>query len=507
MAEESSAAPAASFLEPDVSLCTLIYDRCLAQPDRTALVVDGYELTYAQLALECADVASWLRSMGAQPGERVLVIGENSAALVTASLGAMWAGCVELVLNASLTTREIEVIARDARPVAVLSADELVSRLPPQVRSLPVRSFRLTGADPAGSVAEAPVTRAGQALASLQYTSGTTGTPKGAALSHGNLVAYLRAVIQAWEFTAQDVLFHSLPLSHGHGRNGVYTALLAGATATVHAKTDVEDTMAALARDGATVYYAVPAIWQRVLRNPAFDAAAFRHLRLFTSGSAPLSPALSDALADRLGSRPLERYGCTETGIITTNPLHGQRIAGTVGIDMPGAETAVVDREGRFVGAGVEGEVVARGPSVMRGYWERPSEEFFLPGGWFRTGDLGRRESSGNAHLVITGRTKELIITGGLNVYPREVELVAESLTGVAQAAAVGIPSREWGEMVALAVVVEGRSIDVDALRRSLRSQLSAYKVPKLVKVVSSLPRNSTGKIVRAELAAGWDDL
>lgn len=501
------------------SIPALLAAQAARDPAKPALAVAGERVAYGELVERVAALAGWLAAHGVAPGDRVLIGGQSSVNLVIACLAAMWVGGAEVVANPSLTRRELRHFLDDAEPAAILAdvaeldklGDALLAgRRVAALDGAPEGVPGLLGSPPADAP-RAPVARLdGRALASLQYTSGTTGVPKGAALTHGNLVAYLQAIHAAWEWSADDVLLHSLPLSHGHGRNAVYTALLAGASTVVLPRTDPSAIFAALVEERASVLYAVPAIWERLLSAPGFDPAAFAALRLYTSGSAPLSPALSDEVAARLGrERPLERYGCTETGIVTTNPLHGPRVAGTVGLPVPGAEVRVVGPDGAPLPGGATGEIVARGPSVFAGYWRREDAELFLPGGWFRTGDLGFHDPDRGGHLVVSGRSKELIITGGLNVYPREVELVAEASTAVREAAAVGIPSERWGEQVVLAVVAEdsGASVDGEELIAWMRERLAAYKVPKACKVVAKIPRNGTGKILRAELTRGWDAL
>lgn len=499
----------------DASIPGILAMQAERAPGKPALTVGEEELTYGQLIGRVATVAAWLGERGVERGDRVLIVGANSANLIVAALAAMWVGGVEVVANPALTGPELRHLLDDAEPAAVFGDRDQLAKIEDALGNLATACLEDAAGRPfsggeGDGPAVGPCDLEPDELASLQYTSGTTGVPKGAELSHGSLVAYLRAVSDAWEWTADDVLVHSLPLSHGHGRNGVYTALLNGAGAVVLPRTDPSLIFATLRRTGATVFYAVPAIWDRLLSAPDFDPAAFAGLRFYTSGSAPLSPDVSDEVARLLGARPLERYGCTETGIVTTNPLHGPRHGGTVGLPVAGAEIRVASAAGDPLAPGEVGEVSVRGPSVFSGYWRRPeAADVFAAEGWFPTGDLGYFDADRDGHLVISGRSKELIITGGLNVYPREVELVAESLDGVRTAAVVGIPSRRWGEEIVLAVVPEGApgAADGEALLAAMRAHLAPYKVPKQCKLVDEIPRNQTGKILRRELAGSWDRL
>ena len=480
------------------------------------LRVDDDDETCGSLVERASRLAAWLREAGVRDGDRILIAGTNSTNLVVGCLAAMWSGGLEVVANPTLTMPELTYIAEDCGPAAVLADAGLLAGIESSVGSLPAAVLdRRDGPAPgideriAGVDAGLPAPRLEPGRgASIQYTSGTTGRPKGAFLTHANVLAHLRSLIVAWEWGEDDVLCHSLPLAHGHGRNGVFTALLAGATAIVLPRADPARIADTLASGRATVFYAVPAIWDRLLGWDGLDTELFRTVRLFTSGSAPLSPSVSDQIEVVLGSRPLERYGATETGIAVSNPVGGRRFAGTVGLPVPGAEVCVVDDAGDRVPDGEVGEIVVRGPAVFAGYWRRESAEYFHRGGWYRTGDLGRFDPERDRHLVITGRSKEMILTGGLNVYPREIELVAESLPAVREAVVVGIPSARWGEQVVMAVVPAGTAaVDVDELLSALRLQLAGYKLPKLCKVVAEIPRNHMGKPLRSLVAERWDTL
>jgi malonyl-CoA/methylmalonyl-CoA synthetase len=321
-----------------------------------------------------------------------------------------------------------------------------------------------------------------RAPAMLAYTSGTTGRPKGALLSHANVVASIRGAMLAWRWREDDVLVHALPLSHQHGLSGVHATLLAGSRAVLLSSFDPERLGAAL--HGASVLFAVPAMYERL------DLGGAR-LRIAVSGSAPLPPRLAERLAAQLGELPLERYGSTEAGLNLSNLVAGPRRAGAVGFPLPGVEARV----------GEQDELLVRGPQVFAGYHgrEAATAEAFAPGGWFRTGDVVAVDADGC--FAITGRLKELIVSGGLNVYPAEVERALEDHPAVARAAVAGVPSERWGEeVVAFAVAAAGAELDDAALIAFCRERLSAYKCPKRVVALPELPVNRMGKVQRDAL-------
>jgi malonyl-CoA/methylmalonyl-CoA synthetase len=366
----------------------------------------------------------------------------------------------------------------------------------------------LAGADRVapGAISEggplAPGGASGDDAVLLAYTSGTTGRPKGVPLSHANLLSSIRAAMRAWRWDENDVLVHALPFTHQHGLGGVHATLLAGSRAVVHGKFDPGGLCAAIESEKATVLFAVPAIYEKLLAWEGVESADFSSLRLAVSGSAALSPALAREVSSVLGGEVLERYGSTESGLSVSNPYEGPRKFGSVGLPLPGTELAIVDDAGRGLSPGDAGEIVLRGPQVFSGYWHLPDAtgDSFYPGGWFRTGDIGRVDPD-DGYLTITGRSKEMIISGGLNVYPREVELALEEHAAVDKAAVVGVPSDWWGEeVVAFIVPAEGREVNHEELTAHVRQRLSAYKCPKRFFAVEQLPRNEMGKVLRDEL-------
>jgi malonyl-CoA/methylmalonyl-CoA synthetase len=337
--------------------------------------------------------------------------------------------------------------------------------------------------------------RSSDDVAAIIYTSGTTGRPKGAMVSHGNVLSNARALIAVWNFTPRDVLLHALPIFHVHGLFVAnHCALLSGASLLWHRKFDAAAVIRDLPR--ATVFMGVPTFYTRLLAEPGFGRSQAQPVRLYISGSAPLLAETFAQFESRTGQRILERYGMSEAGMITSNPLHAERRAGTVGFPLPGVEVRVADADDRPLPAGETGMIEIRGPNVFRGYWRMPEKtrEEFSADGWFRTGDVGCFD--GDGYLAIVGRAKDLIITGGYNVYPKEIELALDRLPGVAESAVVGVPHPDFGEAVTAAVVPAGGAVlDEAQLIAALKSELANYKVPKRVYVVAELPRNAMGKV------------
>jgi malonyl-CoA/methylmalonyl-CoA synthetase len=319
-------------------------------------------------------------------------------------------------------------------------------------------------------------------------------------LTHRQVAVSVRAVMAAWRWQADDVLVHALPLYHQHGLGGLHTALFGGSTVHIRSKFSADDLVRAAGQTRASVLFAVPTIYQALAQDPAALAGGLRELRLAICGSAPLSPALAARLPSVLGRLPLVRYGTTESGLDVSNPVTGPR-PDTLGVPLPGVLARVQAADGP-ADPGQDGEIQVRGPHVFAGYWNDPdaTAAAFTPDGWFRTGDIGTVDPA-TGHLMIRGRTKEMIISGGLNVYPREVEIALESHPSVAEAAVAGVPDERWGERVTAWVVLRnGHDLDEEGLIAHARSVLAAYKCPKRVFQRAELPRNHLGKIVRSEL-------
>lgn len=459
-----------------------------ARPAATVRVGDD-TVRQGELHDRAARVARVLLNEGITRGDRVILCAGSSIPFLTCYLGALWAGATVVLANPAYTSQELARLARSSAARLMLADGPYFAGL----RSIDVSEIleRATVAEQAPMLPNSP-----DDIALLAYTSGTTGAPKGVPLTHGNLLSSIRAAMLAWRWSPDDILVHALPLFHQHGLSGVHASLIAGSDAVVLDKFDPHRLIEA-AR-GATVMFAVPSIHTRMLELPDDELEGLRGLRLITSGSAPLAPSLERSFAERVGVELLQRYGLTESGLDISNPYDGERVPGSVGFAFPGVEAALYDVEGEPSPSGSDGEICLRGPQVFAGYLddEAATEAAFWPGGWFRTGDLGRWESG---RLVISGRLKELIITGGMNVVPREVELVIEQYPGITDAAVAGLPSEQWGEEVTAWIVAE-ETVDPAALIAHCRTELATYKCPKRVIVVHELPRNALGKVVRGQL-------
>jgi len=344
------------------------------------------------------------------------------------------------------------------------------------------------------------VARAPDDLAAIVYTSGTTGRSKGAMLTHRNLASNALTLVDAWGFTRGDVLLHALPIYHVHGLFvAIHCALLSGSRMLWLPKFDAREVASLLPK--ASVMMGVPTFYTRLLAEPSFDARASGPVRLFVSGSAPLLPETFREFEERTGKRILERYGMTETGMITSNPLDGERLGGTVGPPLPGVSVRIVGEDGAPCTAGAIGTIQVKGPNVLKGYWNLPEKtrEEFTADGWFRTGDLGEWTPEG--YVKIVGRAKDLIISGGLNVYPKEIEERIDAIDGVVESAVVGVPHPDFGEaVIAIVVAKPGHALDEAAIIAALKADIAGFKVPKRVLFAVELPRNAMGKVTKAAL-------
>ncbi|HUO49067.1 MAG TPA: AMP-binding protein [Acidimicrobiales bacterium] len=450
--------------------------------------------------------AAGLLGLGLEPGDRVLWCTGSSTAAVVANLGALRAGLVVVPANTLYTERELRHIAGDVRPAAAVVDDAVKARwltAGPDASPLPVLApeelqVAAGGADLVLDVVDP------DAHALVAYTSGTTGAPKGAVLSHANVLANSESVARTWRWGPEDRLVHALPIFHGHGLCvALYTTLLAGASAVLLPSFDPGVVLDAAAEHEATLFFGVPTMFHRLAASGR--AGELARLRLVVSGSAPLPAGLHRQLAAD-GTVVLERYGMTETLMTLSNPYEGERRAGTVGFPFPGVEAWVGEGAdagaGAAAGAGAEGagEILVQGPTVFGGYWERPAAtaERFDAEGRLRTGDLGSVDADG--YVTIRGRLTELVISGGYNVYPAEVEDVLLGHPAVAEVAVTGTPSEEWGEVVTAWVVPDGRPPTLDELVVWATGRLASYKRPRLLHVVEALPRNAMGKVKRAAL-------
>jgi malonyl-CoA/methylmalonyl-CoA synthetase len=485
-----------------------------ADLDATAIeTIEDRPLFYTWRDLERATAmfANLLESLDLPPGARIAVQAEKSVESLLFYLAVLRAGFVYLPLNTAYKSDEIAYFLGNAEPSVFVCAPKDF----PSASSLAFgvgTSFVFSlGDDRTGSLLERashfgdrhqPVRRRADDLAAILYTSGTTGRSKGAMLTHGNLLSNARTLNDYWGWrrpeAGGDVLVHALPIVHVHGLFvASHGALLAGAKMLWLARFDARAVAALLPR--ATVFMGVPTLYVRLLAEPSFTMDACRSMRLFISGSAPLLIETFDAFRERSGHTILERYGMSETVMLTSNPYaesDGERRGGTVGFPLPGVGLRIRDERGETVAQGEIGGVEVRGPNVFAGYWGMPekTKEEFAEGGWFKTGDVGRID--GDGYVTIVGRSKDLIISGGYNVYPAEIESVLNEMPGVAESAVVGVPHGDFGEaVVAVLVPKAGATLAPQAMTKALKDRIANFKVPKAMFVVSELPRNAMGKV------------
>lgn len=494
-----------------MNLYALLASGFPAEAEAPCLILPGgRRVSYAALDAASARYARLVAESGLKPGNRVAAQVEKSAEALFLYLGCLRAGMTFLPLNPAYQRNEIEYFLNDARPGLFVCQPQRMEEAQELAWSARVPLVHDLGERGEGSLVEAAgempdrfetVPCADNDLAAILYTSGTTGRSKGAMLSHRNLAANALALHGYWGFRPGDVLLHMLPTFHVHGLFvATHCALLNGSPMLFEPKFDPARALR-LMRE-ATVFMGVPTYYVRLLQEPGLTREAVAHMRLFISGSAPLLPETFNAFRARTGHTLLERYGMTEGGMFTSNPLEGERRGGTVGFPLPGTEVRVVGEGDAPLPAGEIGHIQVRGDNVFCGYWQMPdkTQEEFTPDGFFRTGDMGRFDAEG--YLAIIGRNKDLIISGGLNVYPKEIEDAIDALPGVAESAVIGLPHPDFGEAVT-AVVVRGRggegltAADVIA---ALKGQMAGFKVPKRVHFVDDLPRNAMGKVQKNRL-------
>jgi len=469
----------------NANLFSLLKTHWSVAPDRQFLVSsDGTEVTYRAIERRAGQLAAVLHDRGVRPGERVLAQVTKSIDNVALYLASLQLGAVYVPLNTAYTAHEVEFFVNDAEPALVVDDDEL-ARLGVEADS----------ATPMSTCTP----RLADDLAAMVYTSGTTGRSKGAMLTHGNLASNALTLHGAWRFTPGDVLLHILPIYHVHGLFvALHTAMLNASTVLFCERFDVDAVLELLPE--ASVMMGVPTHYIRLLDDPRLTSEHCTNMRLFTSGSAPMTAQVHDAFTARTGHRILERYGMSETGMITSNPYDGDRVAGTVGFPLPGVRIRLVTDSGDVCGPGDVGTVQVQGPNVFAGYWKLPEKtEAEHRDGWFVTGDVGTLDEDGR--LTLEGRSGDMIISGGLNVYPREIEMLIDDAPDVAESAVVGLPDSDLGERVEAFVVPCGSgSVDTADLEERLRERLAGFKVPKAIHIIDALPRNSMGKVQKFAL-------
>lgn len=504
-------------MSQDHNLYSLLRARFPSADDAIAFeTADGATVSYPDLDRLVGRYANALEGLGVEPGDRITVQVEKSLANVCVYLAALRTGAVFNPLNTAYTPSEIDYFAGDARPRVLVTALERLDDMRPIAEANGVEHVVTLDAEGGGSLAELaagaetghdPVPRAEDDLAGLVYTSGTTGRSKGAMLSHGNLASNALTLHKLWGFEPDDVLIHALPIFHVHGLYvALNTSFLNGSKMFWLPKFDADAIVGLLPQ--ASVLMGVPTFYTRLLAHDGFSAEACANMRLFISGSAPLLAETHDRFADHTGHRILERYGMTEAGMITSNPYDGDRVAGTVGFPLPGVDVRVVDAEGGVLPAGEIGTLEIKGPNVFGGYWGMPEKtaEEFRDDGYFITGDLATQDKTGRVSIV--GRGKDLIITGGFNVYPKEIETELDLIDGIGESAVIGVPHPDFGEGVVAVVTAPsaGHAPDEETIISALSGKLAKFKLPKRVYQVDALPRNTMGKVQKAELRAKFAD-
>jgi malonyl-CoA/methylmalonyl-CoA synthetase len=498
------------------NLYTVMSERFLQDADRVALQTPSGHWTYEQLHIMSAQIAHLLSSLKLRKGARIAAQVEKSPLALALYLATLRAGYVYLPLNTAYREAEIEYFLGNAQPSVFVCDPSNLAWAERLAAHQGVDHVLTLDAHGQGSLAQAMSDAPGtftdvvshdEDLAAILYTSGTTGRSKGAMLTHRNLRSNAQTLHDYWGWQREDVLLHMLPIFHIHGLFvACHGALYAGAQMVWLPKLDVDQALTYLPT--CTVMMGVPTYYVRLLADDRFDPSRIQSMRLFVSGSAPLLLETFVQFEARTGHTILERYGMSETGMLTSNPYDTQafaRLGGTVGQALPGVSVRVVDDEQAPCAPNEVGHIQVKGPNVFAGYWQMPEKtrEEFTADGWFKTGDMGRwggKSPQGQAipdtYLSIVGRSKDLIISGGYNVYPKEIESVLDDLPGVLESAVIGLPHPDFGEaVVAVIVPKEGVVLDTKAMQDMLKTQLANYKVPKRMHLVADLPRNTMGKV------------
>lgn len=481
-----------------------LFGRHTDKPSLFLRLADGEEVTHAAFLRRAAQIAHVLSQSGLAPGDRLAVQVQKSPEALAIYAACVQAGVVFLPLNTAYTGDELAYFIEDSGAQMVICDAQAEPALSSIAMGLGA-SVETLNADGSGTLLdralEMPlvfptVARSADDLAALLYTSGTTGRSKGAMLTHANLLSNAMTLATAWRFTGDDMLLHALPIFHTHGLFvATNVTLIAGSSMIFLPQFNVDQLIELLPL--ATVLMGVPTFYTRLLDHPRFDRGLAAHMRLFVSGSAPLLAETQFKFEERTGQRILERYGMTETNMITSNPYVGERRAGAVGFPLPGVDVKVTDPEtGASLQPGKTGQIEVRGPNVFKGYWQMPEKTAAeLRGdGFFITGDLGKFDEDGYLHIL--GRNKDLIISGGYNIYPKEIELILDAQDGVQESAVIGVPHPDLGETVIALIVAEpGQLPDIERIMASLKTNLARFKHPRRLVLVPELPRNSMAKV------------
>ncbi|WP_299846070.1 malonyl-CoA synthase [uncultured Roseovarius sp.] len=466
-------------------------------------LLDESIITHQDFLGRAAQIANVMQQLGLKPGDRVAAQIQKSPEALALYAACVQAGLVFLPLNTAYTVNELTYFIENSGASLIVCDGRNKAQLAPVVSKLCAKVETLN-ADGSGSLKakaqEMPTTfatvdRSENDIAAFLYTSGTTGRSKGAMLTQQNLLSNALALVEAWKFTADDVLLHALPIFHTHGLFvATNVTLVAGGSIIFMPKFDLDVMVERMPE--ATTLMGVPTFYTRLLEDERFNLASTAHMRLFVSGSAPLLAETHVQFEERTGHRILERYGMTETNMNTSNPYDGHRRAGTVGLPLPGVEVRICDADGNELPQGDIGEIEVRGPNVFKGYWQMPEKTAaeLRETGFFITGDLGQIDEDGYLHIV--GRNKDLIISGGYNIYPNEIELVLDDQPGVLESAVVGVPHPDFGETVIGVVIAEpSQSPDLDAMMDAVRVSLARFKHPRKLILLDELPRNTMGKV------------
>lgn len=475
---------------------------------------DGLYYSWQDLEQATNKLANLLADLHLPAGSRVAAQVEKSPEALFLYLATLKAGLVYLPLNTAYQAAEIGYFLENAEPAVVVCSPASHGWIAPLAKASGAKEVFTLSDQRTGTLLDAAATkpthfqtvaRGDQDLAAILYTSGTTGRSKGAMLTHKNLASNAQVLQKFWHWQRGDVLLHALPIFHVHGLFvGCHGALINGSKMIWLPRLDVKALMLGLPK--ATVMMGVPTFYVRLLAEPEFGRETCRNMRLFVSGSAPMLTETFVQFQDRTGHTILERYGMSETVMLTSNPYEGLRMGGSVGLPLPGTDIRVVDADGRICGAKEVGGVQVKGPQVFQGYWRLPekTKEEFTADGWFKTGDMGRwggETSAGTApddYLCLVGRSKDLIITGGYNVYPKEIESFIDDIDGVEESAVIGIPHPDFGEAVVAVVVAKPKAaLNAEAMIAELKAKIANYKVPKRLVIVDDLPRNAMGKVLK----------
>lgn len=499
------------------NLFSLIRSR-ITDDDKTFIrTTDGRSFTYRETWDLSAKLANVLSAQGVVIGDRVAVQVEKSPEAIILYLACLRAGAVYLPLNTAYTLAELEYFIGDAKPHVVVCSPEKHGEIEPMASALGVFSTLTLGtnndgtlakeADSASTVYETALVEPTD-LAAILYTSGTTGRSKGAMLTHVNLASNARTLVEYWQFNDSDVLLHALPIFHTHGLFvATNVVLLSSASMCFLSKFDPRLIRAEL--PSASVMMGVPTFYTRLLKEDWLDRAATDHMRLFISGSAPLLADTHREWTERTGHHILERYGMTETNMITSNPYDGSRVPGSAGMPLPGISVRITEPEtGAPLPTNTPGMIEVKGPNVFKGYWRMPekTQSEFRADGYFITGDIGYLDDKG--YLFISGRSKDLVITGGYNVYPKEIETEIDAIEGVDESAVVGLPHADFGEAVTAVVILkDGAQLNEAQVLARLDPVLARYKLPKRVLFDKALPRNTMGKVLKSEIRKQYDGL